>query len=156
MSMSLAALLASPSSSTVTIGTQQPNSRRHSSSSTSHHYHPPPTMSPPVPYLSIGIDRRANSHHPATQVCPLVSPQHPNADNDGVLENGSPVPFNSSSSFSSPTTSSPLERALDQTPPLTALLQVLEREQLQEIHAKGGFAGFTAQEIEGWVAADRA
>ena len=147
--MSLAALLASPSS-TMTIGTQQPNSRRHSSSSTSRHNHPPLTMTPSVPHLSI------NSHHPATQVRSLVSPQHPNADNEGVLENGSPVPFNSSSSFSSPTTPSPLERALDQTPPLTALLQVLEREQLQEIRAKGGFAGFTAQEIEGWVAADRA
>jgi hypothetical protein len=111
------------------------------------------------------MDRKSNSYHPTSSVRAtaearsLVSPQRPNAD-DGVLENISPNPHTSSfnsSSFNSPTTFSSLERALDQPPlPFTAFLEDLEREQLQEIHAKGGFAGFTAQEIEGWVAADRA
>lgn len=75
---------------------------------------------------------------------------------DNVTQDSYTLNFNSSS-YNLRTTSSPLplERALDQTSSLTVLLEALEREQLQEIHDKGGFAGFTAQEIEGWVAADR-
>ena len=157
-SMSLATLLATPNS--VTIGT---NSSRNSSSSASRHYQPPPTVSSSIPHSSIGIDRQSNSRHPtsfvpATEARSLVSPQRPNAE-DGVLNSVSTEPrtlgFNSSS-INSPRTPLPLEGALEQTLPLTVLLGALQREQLQEIHAKGGFAGFTAQEIEGWVAADQA
>lgn len=161
MSLPLPALLAS--SSSVTILTKQPNPHRNASSSytsssapssASRYHQSPLTMSSSIPYFSTGVDRKLNAHHSTVFKSPtgaraLVSPQGPNAD-DGALDNVPPESYTLS-----PTMSSPLERALDQTPSLTAFLEGLEREQLQEIHAKGGFAGFTAQEIEGWVAADR-
>lgn len=160
-SMSLGALLASPSN--VIIGNEQTNSHRHSSPSASRHHQHPLTVFSSVPHLSTGSNGQSNHHHstvfmPATEVRSLVLSQPPKA-NDGVL--GSITPEShmfcfKSSPFNSPTTSSPLEQALDQTSSLTALLEALEREQLQDIHAKGGFAGFTAQEIECWVAAGRA
>ena len=168
MSLPLPVLLAGSSNLTIII--KQPNPYHNASSSSagsssgSRHHQPPLTMSSSVPHSSIGVDRKTYSYHstvfrPATEPRALVSPQGTNAD-DRVLDNVTPESYTSrfnSSSFDSSTTSPPLERVPDQTPPLTALalLEALEREQLQEIYAKGGFAGFTAQEIEGWVAADR-
>ena len=157
-SISLAALLTSPIN--VTIGTKQPNSSRNSSSSASRHNQLSLTVPSSVPPSSIGFDRQSNACHPtsfmpATEARSLVSPQR----EDGVLNSTSTEPhmlsFNSSS-INWPTTPSPPEGALEQTLLLTVLLGVLQREQLQEIHAKEGFAGFTVQDIEGWVAADQA
>lgn len=120
---------------------------------------PPHATSSPARHVSIGLDGRTDFHN-ATAFMPATEASSSNVVDDGVPgevpnTSESSVLSCDSSPLNSHTASSPLERSVDQISPLSRLLEALEREQLEEIHARGGFAGFTAQEIEGWVAADR-
>ena len=125
------------------------------------------------------IDRRASLHDPAVFLpasdAPIVLSEHDehSAVDDAVLHHTTPAPApspapspasaTSSASthsrnyppFDSSTAPLPLEHTVSRGSPHAGLLEALEREQLQELHARGGFAGFTAQEIEGWVVAGR-
>ena len=131
------------------------------------------------------IIRRASLHNPAVFVpaseAPIVLSAHSehsehdaadDAADDAVLYDIAPAPAPSPSPasatssastdscnyppFDSSTAPLPLEHTASCGSPHAGLLEALEREQLQELHARGGFAGFTAQEIEGWVVAGRA
>ena len=156
--LSLAGLLANPSNRNAIVGAGKINPRRSSSLPAPRHLQRTPSS---VPRLSIGLERHVSLHNAAVFIpaneASLVLSRHSSAD-DALhsIAPGSATSSGSSSPFGSCTTSLPLEQTVSYVSPLTGLLEALEREQLQEIYARGGFAGFTAQEIEGWVVAGRA
>jgi len=156
--LALAALL--ESSSDVILRARKINPRRSSSLPTPHYLQPPLATPASVPHLSIVFDKQNALHNSGVFVLATEPPSSQSPNEDGAtLPHVAPESSKSScppSLFISSTTSMPLEQTVDQVLPLKGLLEALEQEQLREIRARGGFAGFTAQEIECWVAAGRA
>jgi len=156
--LALAALLESPSDVILRAGKFNP--RRSSSLPTPHYLQPPLATPASVPHLSIVFDKQNVLHDSSFFILSTEPPSSQSPNEDGVALPHVALESSTSSCnpslFISSTTSMPLEQTVDQVLPLKGLLEVLEQEQLREIRARGGFAGFTAQEIECWVAAGRA